>query len=226
MSLLVAAACCAAALGEEVATSGSGSAVVAQPAKAEAVASPGPMVKKHRETPMLPGTQWHVNDMKRPAPPVVTPGTFPSADAAGKPPSDAIVLFDGGDLSQWQSCKGGGPAPWPVVDGAMVTKETDIETKQKFGDLQVHVEYAEPTPATGASQGRGNSGVFLMGKFEVQVLDNYGNPTYPDGMAGAVYAQTPPMANACKPRENGRLMTSPSPRRGWMRKGMWPRPGM
>ena len=81
----------------------------------------------------------------------------------------------------------------------MVTSVSDIETKEKFGDLQVHVEYMEPAPGVGSSQARGNSGIFLMGLFEVQVLDNYKNATYADGQAGAVYAQTPPMANACRP---------------------------
>lgn len=160
-------------------------------------ATPSPKLA-HPPAPYLPGGKWHVNDMKRPAPPVVTPGSFSTPDAPAKPPSDAIVLFDGTDVSQWESVKGG-PAPWKVEDGAMVTAQTDIQTKQKFGDVQVHVEYTEPTPATGTSQGRGNSGVFLMGQFEIQVLDNYNNPTYPDGQAAAVYAQTPPMANACRP---------------------------
>jgi len=148
--------------------------------------------------PFLPGGKWHVNDLKRPAPPVVTPGAFCTQDAPARPPSDAIVLFDGTDTSQWQTANGQ-PAPWIIENGAMVTTKSDIQSKEKFGDIQLHVEYAEPTPPTGSSQGRGNSGVFLMGQFEIQVLDNYNNPTYPDGQAGAVYAQTPPMANACRP---------------------------
>ena len=149
---------------------------------------------------MLPGTRWHVNDLQRPAPPVVTPGVFCTASDASRPPSDAIVLFGGSDsdLAKWETPKGD-PAPWPVTNGEMDSAKSDIQSKQKFGDIQLHVEYAEPTPATGSSQGRGNSGVFLMGLFEIQVLDNYKNPTYPDGMAGAVYAQTPPMVNACRP---------------------------
>jgi hypothetical protein len=174
---------------------GWGNALAQEPA---ASPSPKPPEHAHAPAPYLPGGKWHVNDMKRPAPPVVTPGSFSSPEAAAKPPSDAIVLFDGTDTSQWESVKGG-PAPWKIEDGAMVTSESDIQTKQKFGDLQIHVEYAEPTPPEGTSQGRGNSGIFLMGLFEIQVLDNYNNPTYPDGQAGAVYAQTPPMANACRP---------------------------
>jgi hypothetical protein len=163
----------------------------------EASPSPKP-AHPHPPGPMLPGGKWHVNDMKRPAPPVVTPGTFSSPDAAAKPPSDAIVLFDGTDTSQWVAVNGD-PCPWQIDNGTMITSKSDIMTKQKFGDIQIHVEYMEPNPPTGSSQGRGNSGIFLMGLFEVQVLDNYNNPTYPDGQAGAVYAQTPPMANACRP---------------------------
>lgn len=159
-------------------------------------ATPSPAVKK--QAPTLPGTPWHVNDLKRPAPPVVTPGTFPTPDAPALPPSDAVVLFDGKDLAQWQTAKGE-PAPWKLAAGAMSGVREDIFTKRQFGDIQLHVEYAEPTPAVGESQHRGNSGIYLMGLFEVQVLDNYQNPTYPDGQAGAVYAQTPPMANACRP---------------------------
>jgi hypothetical protein len=157
-----------------------------------------PAFAQQPAAPLLPGGKWRVNDMKRPAPPVVTPGTFSTADAPARPPSDAIVLFDGTDTSQWVALDGG-PCPWRIENGAMVTAKSDIRTKQNFGDIQLHVEYAEPAPPTGSSQGRGNSGVFLMGLFEIQVLDNYDNPTYPDGQAGAVYAQTPPMANACRP---------------------------
>ena len=157
-----------------------------------------PLLAQEGNTPMLPGGKWHVHDMARPRPPIVAPDTFSTPDAAAKPPSDAIVLFDGTDTSQWEAVNGG-PCPWQIENGAMVTAQSDIASKQKFGDIQLHVEYAEPAPAAGGSQGRGNSGVFLMGLFEVQVLDNYDNPTYPDGQAGAVYGQTPPMANACRP---------------------------
>jgi len=148
--------------------------------------------------PLQPDGNWHVNDLKRPAPPIVTPGSFSTPEAPAQPPSDAIVLFDGTDTTQWETSKGE-PSPWKCENGVMVTTKIDIQTKQKFGDIQLHVEYAEPTPPTGSSQGRGNSGIFLMGLFEIQVLDNYNNPTYPDGQAGSVYSQTPPMANACRP---------------------------
>src|SRR5437867_6251992 len=145
---------------------------------------------------------WAVHDGNRPQPAVVTPGTFSSVAQPGKPPSDAIVLFDGSDLSKWESDDGVGvPTKWIVKDGAMecVPKSGMIRTKEKFGDCQLHVEWAAPSKVEGESQGRGNSGVFLMGEVEVQVLDNYNNPTYPDGSAGSVYGVNPPLANALRP---------------------------
>ncbi len=116
------------------------------------------------------------------------------------PPSDAIVLFDGKDLSNWQSVDGG-PAGWVVKNGAMesVRGAGYVYTKQGFGDVQLHVEWAAPTPGRGEGQGRGNSGVFLMGKYEVQVLDSYENITYADGQASAIYGQYPPLANVSRP---------------------------
>ena len=154
----------------------------------------------YEDTPMLPGGKWHVHDGRRPQPPVITPGTFSSQQTPGKPPSDAIILFDGKDLSKWQSVKGG-PAEWKVQDGYMQIDPSagSIETREKFGPVQLHVEWSEPTPPHGSSQGRGNSGVFLQGQYEVQVLDNYHNITYPDGQAGAIYGQHPPFVNACRP---------------------------
>ena len=143
----------------------------------------------------LPGFKAH--DMSRPRPPVVQPGaqTLPVL-----PPSDAIVLFDGTDLSQWRSADGG-PAKWVIKDGAIesVPGSGYLHSARGFGDVQLHVEWATPVPAHGTSQGRGNSGVFLMGQYEVQVLDSYQNDTYPDGQAGAVYGQYPPLVNACRP---------------------------
>ena len=154
----------------------------------------------YEDTPMLPGGKWHVHDGRRPQPTVVTPGTFSTQQAPGQPPSDAIVLFGGKDLSAWQALKGGA-ARWKVEDGyfQVVPGTGDIVTRQKFGPVQLHLEWSEPTPARGSSQGRGNSGVFLQGQYEVQVLDNYHNITYPDGQAGAIYGQHPPLANACRP---------------------------
>jgi hypothetical protein len=145
-------------------------------------------------------TRWKVSDRSRPVPAVITPGTASTQEATGKPPSDAIVLFDGKDLSQWVSNKGG-PAQWKSVDGALVIAPGtgDIHTKQAFGDCQLHVEWAEPDPPHGEDQGRGNSGIYLMSKYELQVLDSFQNKTYADGQAGAVYAQFPPLVNACRP---------------------------
>jgi hypothetical protein len=142
---------------------------------------------------------WAIHDRNRPQPTLVTPGTFSTLEQPGKPPSDAIVPFDGTDLSKWEADEGNGvPTKWIVKDGAMecVPKSGYIRTKDKLGDIQLHVEWAAPTKAEGESQGRGNSGVFLMGLVEVQVLDNYNNPTYPDGFAGSVYGVNPPLANA------------------------------
>jgi len=132
-------------------------------------------------------TRWTVSDRNRPVPPVITPGTASTPEAPGKPPSDAIVLFEGTDLSQWESNKGG-PAQWKSINGALVIAPGtgDIHTKQSFGDCQLHVEWAEPDPPHDKDQGRGNSGVYLMSKYEIQVLDSYQNKTYPDGHAAAV----------------------------------------
>jgi hypothetical protein len=145
---------------------------------------------------------WAVHDHNRPQPSLVTPGTFSSQDQPGKPPSDAIILFDGADLSKWEADEGEGvPTKWVVKNGAMecVPGSGYIRTRDKFGDCQLHVEWAAPTKVQGESQGRGNSGVFLMGLVEIQVLDNYDNPTYADGFAASVYGVNPPGANALRP---------------------------
>jgi hypothetical protein len=130
----------------------------------------------------LPGIEW-------PEPPVVTPGENSAA-----PPSDAIILFDGKDLSAWE-----GADKWKVEDGEAVIGEGGIKTKQKFGDMQLHIEWSAPVPSQGESQGRGNSGIFLMDSYELQVLDSYENKTYPDGQAASIYKQTPPLVNAMRP---------------------------
>lgn len=152
------------------------------------------------DTPILPGTSWHVHDGNRPQPTVVTPGTFSTQDQPGEPPSDAVVLFDGTDLSGWKSVKDGGKAQWKVEHGYMevVPKTGDIVTKATFGDCQLHLEFRAPDEIRGSSQGRGNSGVFMMGRYEIQVLDCYDNPTYADGTTGAIYGEYPPMVNACR----------------------------
>jgi Domain of Unknown Function (DUF1080) len=144
-------------------------------------------------------TKWKRNDINRPTPPAIDPGTPSTQDNVGRPPSDAVVLFDGTDLSKW-SQKDGSPAKWKVGDGyfEVVPKTGYIYTRQAFGDCQLHVEFAEPSPARGEGQDRGNSGVFLMGLYEIQVLDSYQNKTYADGQAGAVYGQSPPLVNASR----------------------------
>lgn len=143
---------------------------------------------------------WAIHDPNRPQPKVVTPGTFSTPDQPGKPPADAVVLFDGTDLSKWESTKDGSAAKWLVKDGAMqVTSTGDIRTKDKFGDCQLHIEWSPPKEVNGDGQGRGNSGIFLMGLVEIQVLDCYNNVTYADGGAGSVYGVNPPMANALRP---------------------------
>lgn len=141
------------------------------------------------DTPVLPDSGFHVHDGTRPQPPVVVPGDDYS------PPSDAVVLFDGSSLDGWSGRDG--EAPWKVADGYMevVPKTGGIQSKQKFGSCQLHLEFASPEVVKGDSQGRGNSGVFLMGIYEIQVLDSYDNPTYADGAIGAIYGQYPPMVN-------------------------------
>ena len=116
----------------------------------------------------------------------------------GKAPSDAIVLFDGSGLSEW-SDNNGEPSKWIIKDSAMIVNKGGIRTKREFGDIQLHIEFATPTPPEGEGQGRGNSGVYLAGRYEVQVLDSYKNDTYIDGMCGALYENSIPLVNACRP---------------------------
>jgi membrane-bound lytic murein transglycosylase len=144
--------------------------------------------------------KWKIHDPNRPLPPVIDPGTASTQETPGRPPSDAVVLFDGKDLSHWVDADGK-PAKWKVENGYMevVAKTGNISSREAFGDCQFHVEFAEPTPPEGESQERGNSGVFLMSQFEIQVLDSYENKTYADGQASAVYGQYPPLVNASRP---------------------------
>jgi hypothetical protein len=148
-----------------------------------------------------PDPQWLDHDRNRPQPPVVAPATASTQEQAGKPPSDAVVLFDGKDLAQWSSMDGS-PTKWITGDGYMecVKGSGYIRTLQNFGDCQLHVEWATPVPGQGEGQGRGNSGVFLgLDRYEIQVLDSFEHTTYADGSAGAVYGQYPPLANVCRP---------------------------
>ena len=140
---------------------------------------------------------WPQHSMDRPKPPVEV---APRQRLPLRAPAGAIVLFDGRDLSWWQKADGT-PAAWRVVDGAMevVKGSGGIRTRVGFGDVRVHVEWASPRPPVGTGQDRGNSGVFLMGTYEVQVLDSYGGDTYADGQAGAIYGQFPPRVNVTRP---------------------------
>jgi hypothetical protein len=149
----------------------------------------------YTDTPRLPGTDYCVHDPTRPEPPSVDPGEPTTAD----PPSDATVLFDGVDLNQWESADGGDPE-WTIRDGYVeVAPGTgDVRTTDPLGACQLHLEWAAPAEVRDEGQGRGNSGVFLADRYEIQVLDNFENPTYADGYAGAVYGQYPPLANACR----------------------------
>jgi len=153
----------------------------------------------YKDTPILPGQPWHVHDSDRPHPRAVTPGV-----EMGAPPSDAIVLFNGKDLSQWaQQRNHGAPtdARWKVQDGyfEVAPGTGDIFTRASFGDCQLHIEWSEPANIRGSSQDRGNSGVYLQSLYEMQVLDSYNQSTYADGQAAAIYGQWPPLVNPIRP---------------------------
>lgn len=149
----------------------------------------------YSDTPLLPNSKWHVHDSARPQPRVITPGTESTATAPGRPPSDAIVLFDGKDLAKEFS----GGEGWTVADGAAtVGGKGGVTSKRAFGSCQLHIEWATPKEVKGEGQGRGNSGVYLMGIYEVQILDSYGNKTYFDGQAASIYKQRPPLVNASR----------------------------
>jgi len=164
------------------------------------------------DTPTIPGTSWHVHDGMRPQPRIVKSGQ------AGGPSADAVVLFDGSGMDEWN--KG-----WKVTDGYMeVNGKGSITTKRTFGDCQLHLEFATPGEVKGDGQGRGNSGIYFMGRFEVQILDSYENQTYPDGQCGSLYGQCPPLVNVSRgpgvwqtydivfkaPRYEGKELTRPA----------------
>src|SRR5664279_64570 len=154
-----------------------------------------------KDTPMEPGMPWHVHDPDRPHPKVITPAATP-----GGAPSDAMVLFDGSNLSKWFHRGRGADrnaqvdAGWKVENGYFEIARGfgDLLTREKFGDIQLHLEWASPAPPTSTSQGRGNSGVLVMARYEIQVLDASQNPTYADGHAGAIYGQWPPLVNPAR----------------------------
>ena len=184
-------------------------AAIATSSAAEPSATPvAPKPAQQKQEPLAPGGKWKAHDMSRPRPRVITPPTFSTQDAAGQPPSDAIVLFDGKDLSKWKqegrkenSGSADDKALWKVENGYMeiVPRGGSIRTREKIkGDSQWHIEWATPSEVKGNSQGRGNSGVFIGGFPEVQVLDSYQNDTYPDGQAAGLYGHYPPMVNASR----------------------------
>ena len=149
----------------------------------------------YRDTPIIPNQPWKVHDADRPVPKVITPGATFSDKAPA--PSDAIVLFDGTDLSKWTGKDD--KASWKVENGYMEANKTgSIRSREQFSDFQLHIEWATPEEVKGDSQGRVNSGVLIFGKYEVQVLDSYNNRSYADGQAGALYGQYPPLVNATR----------------------------
>lgn len=154
-------------------------------------AKDGSGVYGYKDTPRLPWCQWLVHDPDRPNPTRVDPGK------AGLPlpiPSDAVVLFDGADLSQWEA-----PGDWKLADGCLVSGDSHFASKQSFGSMQLHLEWMGPSNFQGPWYNRGNNGVLLMGVFEIQIFDSFNEKIYPDGACGAVYGQTPPLVNATRP---------------------------
>ncbi len=147
----------------------------------------------YTDTPKLPNQMWKVHDKHRPRPAVVKPG-----ESYGQPPADAVVLFDGKDLSKWKKSGSDQEATWKVGDGFFEAAAGTIETKEHFGDVQLHIEWASPAEVKGKGQGRGNSGVIFMGRYEVQVLDSFENDTYADGQAASIYGQYPPQVNVTR----------------------------
>ncbi len=150
-------------------------------------AKDGSGVVGYKDTPVLPWCGYHVHDPDRPVPRRVEPGR------RGDAPSDAIVLFDGSDLSKWTD------SDWKIEDGKLVAVTGRLTTKETFGDCQLHLEWQAPNPPVGKDWDRGNNGVLLMGLFEIQVFDTYTLQLYPDGQAASVYGQTPPLVNVCRP---------------------------
>ena len=175
---------------------------------AQAKGAADPNALGYDDTPMLPGLPYRVHDRNRPHPRVVDTPARP-----GDPPSDAIVLFNGKDLSHWTAARQvkdnsvlpiAEPATWKVENGILEATpgKGDIATKEAFGDIQLHLEWRPPAEFHGDSQNRGNSGIKFQGRYELQILDSYRNPTYADGQAGAIYGEWPPLVNAVhKPGE-------------------------
>ncbi len=156
----------------------------------------GATAQEKKEYPKPEGMRPAMTEFWTPQPKVVTPGD----SATNSAPSDAVVLFDGKDLSSWSSSSNGGPAEWDVHDGVFTVnkKKGDIQTRESFGSFQLHIEWQVPENITGSSQSRGNSGIFLQNKYEIQILDCYQNETYANGQTGSVYKQVIPLANAMR----------------------------
>ena len=176
--------------------------LAAQQPPAAAKEDHGDDKRGYTDTPQIPGQQWKVHDAARPRPRKVAPGT-PLLNEA--PPADAIVLFDGKDLSKWVSLGRGGTTSepkWKIEDGYMTIppKGGRLATKEKFGDCQLHVEWMIPSDVKGAGQDRGNSGIEIMMRYEIQVLESFENVTYADGQAASIYGQWPPLVNASRPQ--------------------------
>lgn len=152
-------------------------------------AKDGSGVCGYKDTPIQPWSGFHVHDPDRPAPKRIDPGPAPAPAAV---PADAIVLFDGKDLSKWQ------PSDCKLVDGC-IEAEGNLTSKENFGSCQIHIEWMTPVDFKGPMFNHGNNGVFLMGLYEIQIFDSWSEKLYPDGQAAAVYAQTPPLVNACRP---------------------------
>jgi 3-keto-disaccharide hydrolase len=164
---------------------------------AATIAGQQPAPVGYDDTPMQPNGKWKIHDGNRPQPTVVAPGPAPATPIP--PPADATVLIGAkDDFGAWQMMDGS-PVTWNMKNGVAETGKGIIRTKAEFTDFQLHVEFATPSEVKGDSQGRGNSGVFLLGKFEIQVLDSYHNRTYADGSASAMYGQYPPLVNASRP---------------------------
>jgi hypothetical protein len=153
-------------------------------------AQDGSGVYGYKDTPKLPWCSYVVHDPDRPAPKRSNPGPAP---APGAVPADALVLFDGKDLSQWQG------TAWKIVDGCLEAGEGTFTTRQAFGNCQIHVEWMPPANFKGPWYNQGNNGILLMGLYEIQIFDSFNEKLYPDGQCAAIYGQTPPLVNACRP---------------------------
>ncbi|HEY5912734.1 MAG TPA: DUF1080 domain-containing protein [Verrucomicrobiae bacterium] len=154
-------------------------------------AKDGSGVYGYKDTPKLPWCQWLVHDPDRPAPKRVEPGKAAPPAAV---PSDAVMLFDGKDVSRWEPL-----GDWKVEDGCLVSGNGHFATKEGFGDMQLHVEWMGPANFESPWYNRGNNGVMLMGLFEIQIFDSYNEKIYPDGQCAAIYGQTPPYVNVTRP---------------------------